>query len=105
MDHSVQNGVLIIPLDGNITAKTADKLRQGIYEILEAHPDNKVVFDAGHLHYISSGGLRVLLDVQKRKDPEKGDGTECEPKHLSHFPDDGVYQDSGRSGENTWNFS
>ena len=71
MDHSVQNGVLIIPLDGNITAKTADKLRQGIYEILEAHPDNKVVFDAGHLHYISSGGLRVLLDVQKRKDPEK----------------------------------
>jgi uncharacterized protein (TIGR02172 family) len=39
--------------------------------ILAEHPDKRVIFDADHLHYISSSGLRVLLMLQKMKEPEK----------------------------------
>ena len=71
MNYNVENNDLVISIVGNIRTNNAKAMREEVLSIVEAHPDKKVVFDAAKLHYISSSGLRVLLEVQKMKEPEK----------------------------------
>ncbi len=70
MNYNEENNELIITLEGHIRTDNAEALKKEVLSIVEAHPDKKVVFDAAKLHYISSAGLRMLLTVQKLKEPE-----------------------------------
>jgi len=71
MNFTLENGCLVICLDGQIRSDNSETVKKEIQGVLAEHPDKRVVFDATHLHYISSSGLRVLLMVQKMKEPEK----------------------------------
>ena len=71
MNYTIDNGNLVIFLEGHLKTNNATAIKEEIIKIIEAHPDAKVVFDAKNLHFISSSGLRVLLFVIKMKDPEK----------------------------------
>ncbi len=70
MNCHVENNSLVISLEGSIRANNADAAKKEVLSIVEAHPDKQIVFDAAKLHYISSSGLRMLLMVQKMKEPE-----------------------------------
>ena len=71
MNFTLEDNNLVISLVGQIRSNNADTVKKEIMSILAEHPDNRVIFDASRLHYISSSGLRVLLMVQNMKEPEK----------------------------------
>ena len=55
----------LIELSGRIDSGNAPALEKELLEFLGAHGDEEIVFDAEHLSYISSAGLRMLMKARK----------------------------------------
>lgn len=66
MRTKLENEDLIIFLEGRIDSTNAGAMQADIDEILSEHPGREPVLDAEALQYISSAGLRVLLQLTKR---------------------------------------
>ena len=60
-----QDGICILTLKGRLDANTADEFRGKILQIIEDGTHN-IVLDCGGLDYISSAGLRVMLEATKK---------------------------------------
>lgn len=71
MEYHSENGNIIYFLKGSLRADNAENVKSEIMSVIASHPDEEIIFDASDLHFISSSGLRVLLAVQKMKEPEK----------------------------------
>lgn len=54
----------LIEVDGRIDSQTAPQLAEAFEEIIESGRF-KIVMDMGDVDFISSAGLRVLIDAQK----------------------------------------
>jgi anti-anti-sigma factor len=64
ISHKVENGILIIAIDGRLDAATAPVADGEIKKMLEGE-QNRLLFDLSALEYLSSGGLRVILSAAK----------------------------------------
>ena len=64
-----ENGVPVAYLKGRISAANAPEEQNELLALRHADPERELVIDAGGLEYISSAGLRVLLQLAK----EQGD--------------------------------
>lgn len=64
ISHKVQNGILMIAINGRLDAATAPVAEGEIKKMLEGE-QNRLLFDLSALEYLSSGGLRVILSVAK----------------------------------------
>lgn len=71
MEYHSENGNIIYFLKGSLRVDNAEDVKNEIMSVIASHPDEEIIFDASDLHFISSAGLRVLLAVQKMKEPEK----------------------------------
>ena len=60
----VEDGVLIVAIDGRLDAATAPVAETEINKFLEGD-QNRLLFDLSKLEYLSSGGLRVILGAMK----------------------------------------
>ena len=56
---------LVIELAGSIDSGNAPVLEKELLELLDAHSEEEIVFDAERLSYISSAGLRIILHFRK----------------------------------------
>ncbi len=76
--HKAYNRVDVIDVKGRLAADTKDELSSKIEEIFDAGR-HRIVLDLKELEYISSPGLRVLIEARKRarewklSDLERGD--------------------------------
>lgn len=61
----IQDQVVIISIDGDIDAATAPSVAEYVGEIMEERW-SKVVFDLGGVRFMSSAGLRILLNAHQR---------------------------------------
>ena len=68
MRTSIENDKLIIYLEGRIDSANAAETQKQIDEAMAANPGCRPVIDADALAYISSAGLRVLLQLTKKLD-------------------------------------
>ena len=64
INKTLENGVLIVALQGRLDTTTAPQLEQELMASLDGV--TALRFDFAELDYISSAGLRVLLTSQKR---------------------------------------
>ncbi len=64
ISHKVQNGILMIAINGRLDAATAPVAEGEIKKMLEGE-QNRLLFDLSALEYLSSGGLRVILSAAK----------------------------------------
>ena len=64
-----ENDVLVAYPEGRISSANAAEMRSELFACRSADPGRALVIDAGGLEYISSAGLRVLLQLAK----EQGD--------------------------------
>ncbi|MBW2432603.1 MAG: STAS domain-containing protein [Deltaproteobacteria bacterium] len=64
ISNRVENGVLIIAIDGRLDASNATVAEAEINKALEGD-QNRLLFDLSGLEYLSSGGLRVILGAAK----------------------------------------
>jgi len=62
--NRVENGILIIAIDGRLDAASAPVAEGEISKALEGE-QNRLLFDLSGLEYLSSGGLRVILGAAK----------------------------------------
>lgn len=62
-----ENNQLIVSLEGKISSENAEEVRSALQKFREENPDCAIVIDAGTLTYISSAGLRVLLETAKKQ--------------------------------------
>ncbi|EFO79567.1 anti-sigma-factor antagonist [Oscillochloris trichoides DG-6] len=65
ISHRAMNRVDLVAVVGRIDAATASKLKQQI-DTLFAEGRYRIVLDLAGLEYISSPGLRVLIEARKR---------------------------------------
>ena len=65
---SYADGKLVVIMAGRIDMNNVEDVRKEVFAAVEAHPDVRTRFDARELDYISSAGLRVLLQVGTRYD-------------------------------------
>jgi len=63
-----ENNTLIACLEGRISSANAPELQRELRELRRADPTRELVIDAGDLEYISSAGLRVLLQLAKEQE-------------------------------------
>ncbi|MBN1179145.1 MAG: STAS domain-containing protein [Anaerolineae bacterium] len=55
----------VVSAAGRVDSQTAPELAQAFKEITEENDVYKIVLDMAGVEFISSAGLRVLIDVQK----------------------------------------
>lgn len=67
---TVENGKVILSVDGRLDTVTAPELAAAIAEIEDGVKE--LVFDFSELEYVSSAGLRVILSTHKKLDAEGG---------------------------------
>ncbi len=65
MKTSVNGNRLVLFLEGYLDSSNAELLNQEIHSVLSEYPDLPFCIDADRLLYISSSGLRILLQLQK----------------------------------------
>ncbi len=63
--------ILYVAFSGRLDAVTAEKHEDRLFHALEHKEDDTCIIDAEKLGYISSGGLRLILDVKKICDDTK----------------------------------
>ncbi|MGD8314730.1 MAG: STAS domain-containing protein [Syntrophobacterales bacterium] len=59
-----QDGICILTLSGRLDASSSSEFREKIFKIIE-DGTNRVILDCENLNYISSAGLRVVLEATK----------------------------------------
>ena len=64
IEQSKNGDELTVKLEGKITSKTAQELESAVMDKLDGL--GTLVFDLEKLEYLTSAGLRVLLDAQQR---------------------------------------
>ncbi len=68
----VDDDVLVIRADGGLNSSTADEFVTSIEKLVDAGL-RKIIVDCGHLDYISSYGLGVLVQLHRRMGRHGGD--------------------------------
>ena len=66
-----QDGICILTLQGRLDANTADEFRAKILQIIDDGTHN-IVLDCEGLDYISSAGLRIVLEATKKVKQSQG---------------------------------
>ena len=73
MEIKIKHGIeTVISLSGQLDTLSSPDLEKEIMDILEKDV-KKVILDGTDLSYISSAGLRLLLILQKKNEPERRD--------------------------------
>ncbi len=59
-----ENNTTIFSLDGRLDSNSAPQLEQELHDFMTT-PGSHLIFDCNNLDYISSAGLRVILNIAK----------------------------------------
>lgn len=70
------DGVVILGLDGRLDVLTCKELGSKLTELIEGGA-TQIVLDMARLNYVSSAGLRVLLQARKTLKPAGGSIALC----------------------------
>jgi anti-sigma B factor antagonist len=71
-----QDGICILTLSGRLDASSSSEFREKIFQIIE-DGTNRVILDCENLDYISSAGLRVVLEATKEIKQNNGEIMLC----------------------------
>lgn len=64
-NFNLNDGVLVVSLDGRLDTESSVKFEADIAEISSNHLHESMVIDAGNLQYVASSGLRTILKLVK----------------------------------------
>jgi anti-sigma B factor antagonist len=71
MNSKMENGVLNVAVEGELNTTTAPKFKEGLEPLLKEAM--AVIIDFSKVDYISSAGLRVLLEVEQAMEDKGGE--------------------------------
>ena len=67
---SVENGVVVLKVIGQLTSPTSPSLEAVINTVLET--ETRLILDFEELEFLASSGIRVILSTQKKINAEHG---------------------------------
>ena len=67
MRTETERNQAIAYLEGRITSANAEEILHDLSRIITENPGRELIIDAGNLEYISSAGLRVLLQISRKQ--------------------------------------
>ena len=67
MRTETERNQAIAYLEGRITSANAGEILHDLSRIITENPGRELIIDAGNLEYISSAGLRVLLQISRKQ--------------------------------------
>ena len=70
IERTTEKDSIVLVLDGELTANTAEKLNTAIETAL--NETNFLVLDFTDMEYVASAGLRILLKAKKASNAKKG---------------------------------
>jgi anti-anti-sigma factor len=70
--ESRHDSIVILKLEGRLDITSVDSLEKKLNESID-NGANKIILDCAALNFISSAGLRVLIIIQKKLEPKKGE--------------------------------
>jgi len=81
LSHGTVSDTFRIALEGRLDGSTSPELEQVLKPILDSNP-KVVIFELAKLDFISSAGIRVLIETQKSLSARKGSVilTEMQPQ-------------------------
>ena len=71
----MRSGWCVVGIRGRADAETADELEHALREVVQLHP--KVAADFGAVEYISSAGLRAVLQAARAAQEHHAEFTVC----------------------------
>jgi anti-sigma B factor antagonist len=71
-----QDGICILTLSGRLDANSSEEFREKILQLIK-EGTKKVILDCENLDYISSAGLRVVLEATKEIKRNEGELILC----------------------------
>ena len=74
--HENEKGIIQIVIKGRLDADTAPQADRSIRQVL-VQPNMRLLFDLCELEYISSAGLRLILQAAKEVDHQGGQIVLC----------------------------
>ena len=86
LTHKVYNRVDVLTISGRLAADTKDTLQAKLDEIFDAGR-HRIVLDMKELEYISSPGLRVLIEARKKAREWKLSELERGDVRIANLPD------------------
>lgn len=86
LTHKVYNRVDVLTIAGRLAAETKDDLQAKLDEVFDAGR-HRIVLDLGGLEYISSPGLRVLIEARKKAREWKLSELERGDVRIVNLPD------------------
>jgi len=67
---TVENGVVVLKVVGQLTSPTSPSLEAAINNVLET--ENQLILDFAELDFLASSGIRVILSTQKKINAQRG---------------------------------
>ena len=67
MRTETERNQAIAYLEGRITSANAEEILHDLSRVITENPGRELIIDAGNLEYISSAGLRVLLQISRKQ--------------------------------------
>lgn len=64
-NFNLNNDVLTVTLQGRLDTEASVKFEADLMEVSRNNPHDRMVFDAEHLQYVASSGLRTVLKLSK----------------------------------------
>ena len=71
MEYTIDDGVLIVTMPERVNENNAQEIKTGLGFLVQGNQDCDMVVDCRKLRYISSSGLRGLLNAQKKTKAKK----------------------------------
>ena len=78
INHEKENGIVHITIKGRLDAETVPEAKRFIEENVDKE-DIRLIFDLSDLEYISSAGMRFLLQISKNVHKKGGQIVLCCP--------------------------
>ena len=70
IEKTIENGVVVLKVTGQLTSPTSLSLEAAINSVLET--DKNLILDFAGLDFLASSGIRVILSTQKRINTKDG---------------------------------
>ena len=81
INHEKENGIVHITIKGRLDAETVPEAKRFIEENVDKE-DIRFIFDLCDLEYISSAGMRLLLQISKNVHKKGGQIVLCCPNDI-----------------------
>ncbi|MCC5815515.1 MAG: STAS domain-containing protein [Leptospira sp.] len=72
LKHNVNNGILVVNLEGRLDVSVANEVEEGLADLIENGGHTKVLLNMKDVDYMSSSGFRACISTLRKLNSKEG---------------------------------